>query len=168
MVGLLAFGVMVLIHDSGIPESLSESDQQYVLQKSEELVDKLEEVVDLMRQFNSQPNRESELATVLTKKVDQWYRLGTEVNCDGRFFTPTHNPSLEAINKRLLIINEQFSKATDEMALEVIARRESGEHDQEAYDLLCAAFSQDFSTESAVCDRKNCFWCVCQHLFKKF
>ena len=55
------FGVTVWFHDDGLPDSLSEADQTYVLQQSQLAENRMRDVVDGMRRFVAEPDRESEI-----------------------------------------------------------------------------------------------------------
>ena len=134
------FGVMVWLHDDGLPDSLSEADQTYVLQQSQLAENRMQDVVDGMRRFVAEPDRESETADSLVDAVNSWVEISIERAEDPRCFVEFDDIRLRNQQERTVQVAEELNSATDEMVEELWARRERGEYDQEAYDRLVVAF----------------------------
>ena len=64
-----------------------------------------------------------------------------------------------------------MNSATDEMVEELLARKERGEYDQEAYDRLTVAFKKTTQNRKelpdGVCDKRKCIWCFFQQVMLK-
>ena len=162
------FGVMVWFHKGGLPESLSEADQTYVLQQCQIEESRIRDVVDGMRRFVADPDRESEVADCLVNAVDSWREISIARTEDPRFFVEFDDIRLRNQQERTVQVVEELKSATDEMVEELWARRERGEYDQEAYDRLVVAFEKTSPnwTElpDSVCDKRKCIWCFFQRV----
>ena len=159
------FMMMVWFHDDGLPETLSEADQAYVLQQSQIAEGRMRDVVDEMRRFVAEPDRESEVADELIDAVYSWVEIGQKQTNDKRFFVKFNDDQYRRQCERLTQLSGELESVTDDMTEEVLARRERGEHDQEVYDRLREAFSDaslSWTDSGDFCDKRKCFWCYCQ------
>ena len=72
---------------------------------------------------------------------------------------------------RFAEVEKELNSATDEMVEELWARKERGEHDQEAYDRLKMAFEKTSRNwnelPDCVCDKRKCIWCFFQRVIFK-
>ena len=165
------FGVTIWFHDDGLPDSLSETDQTYVLQQSQLVENRVRDVVDGMRRFVAEPDRESEMADRLVDAVDLWVEITAEIIEDPRFFTEFDSIRNGKQQERFAEVAEELNSAAEKMVEELWARRERGEYDQEAYDRLVVAFEKTSPnwTElpDSVCDKRKCIWCFFQRVLLK-
>ena len=165
------FGVTVWFHDDGLPDSLSEADQTYVLQQSQLAESRMRDVVDGMRRFVAEPDRESEMADRLVDAVDSLVEICNEIVEDPRFFTEFDSIRNRNQQDRFAEVEKELNSATDEMVEELWARKERGEYNQEAYDRLVVAFKKVSPnwTElpDCVCDKRKCIWCFFQRVIFK-
>ena len=165
------FGVMVWFHDDGLPDSLSEADQTYVLQQSQLAENRMRDVVDGMRRFVAEPDRESEMADRLVDAVELSIEITNEIIEDPRFFTEFDSIRNANQQERFVEVTKQMNSATDEMVEELLARKERGEYDQEAYDRLTVAFKKTTQNRKelpdGVCDKRKCIWCFFQQVMLK-
>ena len=165
------FGVTVWFHDDGLPDSLSEADQTYVLQQSQLAESRMRDVVDGMRRFVAEPDRESEMADRLVDAVDSLVEICNEIVEDPRFFTEFDSIRSRNQQDRFAEVEKELNSATDEMVEELWARKERGEYNQEACDRLVVAFKKVSPnwTElpDCVCDKRKCIWCFFQRVIFK-
>ena len=165
------FGVTVWFHDDGLPDSLSEADQTYVLQQSQLAENRMRDVVDGMRRFVAEPDRESETADSLVDAVNSWVEINNEMIEDPRFFTEFDSIRNRNQQDRFAEVEKELNSATDEMVEELWARKERGEYDQEAYDRLKMAFEKTSwnwtELPDGVCDKRKCIWCFFQRVLLK-
>jgi len=156
---------MVCFHDDKIPDELSDADQQYVSQVNSTLEQSMIRVISEMKRFVAEPENESAICVSLAASIDSQYNLGGEFLNDGRFFAVTEENLRYA--KRLWELNEELAVASDAMVKKVASRVESGEHDEEGYQLLTRALSPNLVVgRNAPCDKSNCIWCFYRRTFR--
>ena len=131
----------------------------------------MRDVVDGMRRFVAEPDRESEMADRLVDAVDLWIEITTEMIEDPRFFTEFDSIRNRNQQDRFAEVEKEINSATDEMVEELWARKERGEYDQEAYDRLKMAFEKTSRNwnelPDGVCDKRKCIWCFFQRVLLK-
>ena len=167
------FGVTVWFHDDGLPDSLSEADQTYVLQQSQLAENRMRDVVDGMRRFVAEPDRESEMADRLVDAADSLVEICNEIVEDPRFFTEFDDIRSRNQSQRLEGLAIDLAAASAEFVEAITARSEYGEHDREAYERMAIAFRNGSNMSLAtpkldgVCDKRKCIWCFFQRVIFK-
>ena len=105
--------------------------KRQVLQQSQLAENRMRDVVDGMRRFVAEPDRESEMADRLVDAVELWIEITNEIIEDPRFFTEFDSIRNANQQERFVEVTKQMNSATDEMVEELLARKERGEYDQE-------------------------------------
>ena len=160
----LAIGIFVLLvwsHDDGRPDTLSESDQAYVMQQAQASEDRMVDILDKIDRFVCEPNREVEMAEALASAVDSWREIDNKIESDGRFYVKCDDDRYASQIQRLLQLNNDFDDASEILVREILSRLEREECDPKVFDILCPSFSQaaNGSPENHPCDKRRCFWC---------
>ncbi len=163
---LVIFYGLIWFHDDGIPETLTKADEAYVLNTHGRLEQRMTQVIEEIEQFIAEPERETELCVSLAATVDSWYAVGNKVHNDGRFLVVT--AELSSQENRLQQLVTDLEIASQEMAEEIKRRVDGEEYDQDGYDVLYRAFSQDLQANGASipCSKGKCFWCQLRKILR--
>jgi len=147
-----------MFHDDGIPDSLSDNEKEYVLSVWEQADQHFDEVIEKINLFVEHPERETEICKDLAEAYDQLFVTSISMN-EAPFYVQFAEVNEVSLKMKAKAENE-FLTAIDELVEEILRRREQGDVDQAAYDLLASSINRELNAGPTVhCNPNQCRWC---------
>ena len=157
---LVVFTGIAFFHDDGTPDSLSDTQKQYVLNALDEYLVRMDEVIDAMEQFTMHPDQDDEKLAKLLVAMDNHRPMWTELVSNPVFFVAFDE--LTPVTKKLNEQGSQLGVAADKMAKKLDRRLTAGEATKEKYKQLETAFRSFPEINQTICDPSDCTLCKCK------